>query len=246
MPQETRYTLPVQQTVQQTIQSEKPLIRLHDVNKIYPNNSGGFHALKRIDQEFYRGEFVGIIGKSGAGKSTLVNMITGVDDLTSGEVWFKDTPVHTLSEDQKAVWRSRNVGVVYQTFQLMPTLSLLDNMLLAMEFAGLYQSGKSEQRARELLAAVELEDHAFKKPSAISGGQQQRAAIARALSNDPAVIVADEPTGNLDTVTADTIFQLFQKLAEQGKTVIMVSHEHSLEDRVSRVLSMTDGELSEG
>ncbi len=225
------------------IQTEKPLIQLRNVIKTYHTSSGDFPALKGIDAEFYRGELVGIIGKSGAGKSTLINMIAGVDHLTSGEVWFENIPVHTLNEDQKATWRSQKVGVVYQTFQLMPTLSLLDNILLPMEFCGQYKRGQSEERAMQLLQAVELEDHAFKKPSAISGGQQQRAAIARALANDPPVIVADEPTGNLDSATAETIFGLFQNLVEQGKAVIVVSHERSLSERVNRILEIADGAL---
>jgi putative ABC transport system ATP-binding protein len=227
-------------------QTEKPLIQLRQVVKTYPTNSGEYAALNGIDVEFYPGEFAGILGKSGAGKSTLVNMITGVDELTSGEVWFAETPIHALNEDQKALWRGRSVGVVYQTFQLMPSLSLVDNILLPMEFCGLYQRGKSEARALELLRAVELEDHAFKKPSAISGGQQQRVAIARALANDPPVIVADEPTGNLDSATADAIFQLFEGLVAAGKTVIMVSHDPGLKERASRLLTLVDGELAEG
>jgi putative ABC transport system ATP-binding protein len=222
---------------------EKPLVQLHQVVKKYQTASGSFTALKGIEAQFNRAEFVGIIGKSGAGKSTLVNMITGVDQLTSGEVWFEDIPIHQLNEDQKSLWRGRNVGVVYQTFQLIPSISLLDNILLPMEFCGLYQRRKSEERARMLLEEVGLQDHAFKKPSAISGGQQQRAAIARALANDPQLIVADEPTGNLDSATAEIIFQMFQKLIERGKTVIIVSHDRSLEEHVTRILSLADGEL---
>ncbi len=243
MKHQTKVALQVNEVMSSVVQAEKPLIQLRDVTKTFQTNSGEFPALKGIFAEFYRGELVGIIGKSGAGKSTLINMIAGVDQLTSGEVWFENIPVHTLNEDQKANWRSQNVGVVYQTFQLMPTLSLLDNILLPMEFSGKYKRGQSEERALALLRAVELEDHAFKKPSAISGGQQQRAAIARALANDPPVIVADEPTGNLDTATAETIFQLFQYLTEQGKTVIVVSHERSLSERVNRILQIADGEL---
>jgi putative ABC transport system ATP-binding protein len=220
------------------------LIRLRDVTKQYKTASGEFTALNGINVEFKRGEFTGIIGKSGAGKSTLVNMLTGVDELSAGEVWFEDVPIHKLTEDQKASWRGRNVGVVYQTFQLMPSLSLLDNIMLPMEFCGLYQPRKSEERARMLLEEVELQDHAYKKPSAISGGQQQRAAIARALANDPPLIVADEPTGNLDSGTAETIFQLFEKLVKLGKTVIIVSHDRTLEDRVSRILTLADGNLA--
>jgi len=224
---------------------EKPIVQLHQVVKKYQTAFGNFTALNKIEAQFNRAEFVGIIGRSGAGKSTLVNMITGVDQLTSGEVWFEDTPIHRLNEDQKSLWRGLHVGVVYQTFQLIPSISLLDNILLPMEFCGLYQPHKSEERARMLLEEVELQDHAFKKPSAISGGQQQRAAIARALANDPPLIVADEPTGNLDSATAEIIFQIFEKLIKRGKTVIIVSHDRSLEEHVSRILSLVDGELSE-
>lgn len=225
--------------------SPEALIRLNNVIKTYHTPSGDFPALKGITATIRQGEFTGVIGKSGAGKSTLINMITGVDELTSGEIWFGNTLIHNLNEDQMALWRGRNVGVVYQTFQLMPTLSLLDNILLPMEFCNLYQPQISEERALKLLDEVELADHAHKKPSAISGGQQQRAAIARALANDPPVIVADEPTGNLDSATAETIFQLFEKLVRQGKTVLVVSHDRSLAGRFSHLITLSDGEITD-
>lgn len=226
--------------------SEKPLetqpvLSARGVTKIYNSSAGPFSALQNANLDLFPGEWVGVIGKSGAGKSTLVNMLTGVDALNAGEIWSGSTPVHALSEDQKALWRGRSVGVVYQTFQLMPTLTLLDNLLLPMEFCGLYRRGESEIRAMDLLRAVELDAHAHKRPSAISGGQQQRAAIARALANDPPLIVADEPTGNLDSHTAETIFQLFDRLVKQGKTVLMASHDRSLGDRVGRLFTITDG-----
>ncbi len=224
---------------------DEVVLRLEQVVKAYTTAGGDFFALNQVSARFFPGELVGIVGKSGAGKSTLVNMVTGVDDLTSGEVWFMNTPVHTLNEDQKAFWRGQRVGVVYQTFQLMPGLSLLDNILLPMELIGNYRRGESEDRAMELLRAVELEDHSFKKPSAISGGQQQRAAIARALANDPPLIVADEPTGNLDSSTADVIFHLFEQLASNGKTVIVVSHDPGIEERATRLMRMVDGQLTE-
>jgi putative ABC transport system ATP-binding protein len=229
--------------------SEKPLetqpvLSARGVTKIYRSSAGPFSALQDAAIDLYPGEWVGVIGKSGAGKSTLVNMLTGVDALSAGEIWFGATPVHALSEDQKALWRGRSVGVVYQTFQLMPTLTLLDNLLLPMEFCGLYRRGESEIRAMDLLRAVELDAHAHKRPSAISGGQQQRAAIARALANDPPLIIADEPTGNLDSHTAETIFQLFDRLVKQGKTVFMVSHDRSLAERVGRLFTITDGVLA--
>ena len=200
-------------------------------------------ALKGVSADFGRGEFVGVIGRSGAGKSTLVNMIAGVDRLTSGEVWVDGTPVHALNEDEMALWRGQNVGVVYQSFELMPTLSLVDNVMLPMDFCGLYKGRQSVERAVGLLTQVGLEDHVHKPPSRISGGQQQRVAIARALANDPPIVVADEPTGNLDSTTAGEIFEIFDGLVARGKTIIMVTHDQTLAERVSRVLRIVDGEI---
>jgi putative ABC transport system ATP-binding protein len=223
--------------------NSQPLLKLRGVIKIYPTVTGGFQALKGIDLDVYAGEFVAIIGKSGAGKSTLVNMITGVDRLSAGEVWAGDVPVHQLNENQLARWRGRNVGIIYQSFYLMPTLSLLDNVILPMDMSGAYRGRKSMDRALELLRQVGLEEHAYKLPSAISGGQQQRVAIARALANDAALIVADEPTGRLDSLTAETIYEIFSGLVQAGKTIIMVTHDESLARRVSRCLYVADGEI---
>ena len=223
----------------------RPLIRLREVVKKYPTPAGDFTALSGITADVRRGEFVAIIGKSGAGKSTLVNMITGVDDLTGGQVWVDDTSVHALSESRRALWRGRNVGIVYQTFELLPTLSLLDNVMLPMDFCALYQPQESRERAEALLREVGLIDHIEKPPTRISGGQQQRVAIARALINDPPIIVADEPTGNLDSVTAEEILRLFEALVAQGKTIVMVTHDESLAPRVNRVLRIADGEIVE-
>jgi len=200
-------------------------------------------ALKGVSADFYAGEFVCIVGRSGAGKSTLVNMITGVDHLTSGEVWVNGIPVHKMNENQVALWRGRNLGIVYQSFRLMPSLCLLDNIMLPMDFCGLYDRQKSPERAMALLKEVELEDHAYKLPSAVSGGQQQRVAIARALANDPPIIVADEPTGRLDSTTAEIIIQMFEKLSRQGKLVIMVTHDTSVIQRATRSLIIRDGEI---
>lgn len=222
----------------------EPLIRLRGVKKVYQSAAGELQALKGIDLDVYPGEFLAILGKSGAGKTTLINVLSGVDRLTEGEVWVGDTPVHRLDENQLALWRGRNLGIIYQSFHLMPTLSLLDNVLLPMDFTGGFRGRKSAERALELLRQVELEEHAHKLPSAISGGQQQRAAIARALANDPALIVADEPTGRLDTVTAEVIFNIFLKLSEAGKTIVMVTHDASLARRVTRTLRLVDGELA--
>lgn len=219
------------------------LVEIKDLDKIYSTAAGDFTALNEINIEVKRGEFLGIVGKSGAGKSTLVNMITGVDHLTSGEIWIDGVPVHTLNEDEMALWRGKNVGVIYQSFELMPTLSILDNVMLPMDFCGLYVNGESQERAMELLRMVEMDDQHHKVPSTISGGQKQRAAIARALANDPALIVADEPTGNLDTATSEIVFEMFEKLVQQGKTIIMVTHDRSLAKRFDRVLRITDGEI---
>ena len=219
------------------------LIRLRDVVKVYPSPSGEFLALKGISLDVYPGEFLAIIGKSGAGKTTLVNMLCGVDHLTSGEVWLDGTAVHRMNEGQLALWRGRNLGVVYQSFHLLPGLSLLDNILLPIDFCGLYKPRQSQERAMELLREVGLEEHARKLPAQISGGQQQRVAIARALANDPPVIVADEPTGRLDSLTAEVIFEIFQSLVRRGKTIVMVTHDHNLVQRVTRAIRIRDGEI---
>jgi putative ABC transport system ATP-binding protein len=221
-----------------------PLIELHGVVKDYRTAAGAFRALKGIDLDVYPGEFLGVIGKSGAGKTTLINMITGLDRITAGDVRVADILVQSLDENTLALWRGRSLGVVYQTFQLMPTLSLLDNVLLPMDFCGLFRGRQSVERAVMLLESVGLAEHIFKLPSAISGGQQQRVAIARALANDPPILVADEPTGRLDSVTAETIFAIFTELVRQGKTIIMVTHDRGLAGRMSRLVELVDGQIA--
>ncbi len=218
-------------------------IRLQEVSKTYKTGAGDVTVLNHIDLEFNRGEFVGVIGKSGSGKSTLINMVSGIDRPTSGEVWIGGTPVHKLTEGQMAVWRGRNLGIVFQFFQLLPMLSLVENIMLPMDFCNTYPPRQRRARAMELLDMVEMAGHAHKLPSAISGGQQQRVAIARALANDPPVVMADEPTGNLDSKTAETVFSLFKQLVERGKTIIMVTHDGSLAKRVSRTVLIADGEI---
>jgi ABC-type lipoprotein export system ATPase subunit len=220
-----------------------PLIKARNLVKVYQSPAGDFTALKGINLDVYPGEFVGILGKSGAGKTTLVNMLTGVDRLTEGEVWIKDTAIHTLDENQLALWRGLNLGIVYQSFHLMPSLTLLENIMLPMDFTGTYKRGPSQKRALELLDRMELADHAYKTPSAISGGQQQRIAIARALANDPQVLIADEPTGRLDSITAETIFEIFLELVAAGKTIVMVTHDQGMARRVSRTLQIVDGTI---
>jgi len=225
------------------VEDDAPIVSLRNVVKTYRTKAGDLHALHNITLDIERGQFVGITGKSGAGKSTLVNMIAGIDRLTSGQVWIESVPVHELSESQIAPWRGRSVGIVYQSFELMPTLSLLDNVLLPMDFCGLYHPQESRARALSLLAQVGLADHVDKPPTKISGGQQQRVAIARALANDPLLLVADEPTGNLDSATADDIFKLFEMLVAQGKTIVMVTHDKGLARRTSRTVWLADGQI---
>jgi len=219
------------------------LVRLTGVTKIYASEAGGVPALRAVDADFGRGEFVVIYGKSGAGKSTLVNMLTGVDRLTSGEVWVGGVSIHTLREDALTRWRGENVGVIYQSFELLSQLSNLDNVMLAMDFCRTYGPLARRKRAMDLLKQVGIAEHAHKRPTEISGGQQQRVAIARALANDPALIVADEPTGSLDLTTSDVILQLFEELRTQGKTVVIVSHDRSIAQRATHGLHLADGEI---
>jgi putative ABC transport system ATP-binding protein len=219
------------------------LIELRNVVKTYQSAAGAFTALKGIDLQIEPGEFVAVIGKSGSGKSTLINMITGIDRPSSGEVLVAGAAVHTLSEGQMAVWRGRSIGVVFQFFQLLPTLTLAENVMLPMDFCGMYTPRERSERALALLQQMEMADHAHKLPSAISGGQQQRVAIARALANDPPILVADEPTGNLDSQTAESVFRMFERLVDQGKTILMVTHDQDLAKRVTRTVIIADGEV---
>lgn len=221
---------------------EKSLITLESVEKIYKTKAGPLKVLKGVNFQVNEGEFVAIVGPSGSGKSTLINMITGIDRPTSGEVYVAGQRLTHLNENQVAKWRGRNVGVVFQFFQLLPTITVLENVMLPMHYVGTYK-GNRRERAMELLELVDIPDVADKYPSQISGGQQQRAAIARALSNDPKVIVGDEPTGNLDTVSAGLIFALFEELVSQGKTIVMVTHDRDLAGQVPRVEEVRDGQL---
>jgi ABC-type lipoprotein export system ATPase subunit len=223
----------------------KHLIELQAVDKFYETAAGPFPALKAIDLEVDAGEFLAVIGKSGSGKSTLVNMITGIDRPSAGKVLIGDTKVHTLSEGQLAQWRGRNVGVIFQFFQLLPTLTVIENIMLPMDFCHMYTPRERKARAMHLLEQIEMADQAFKLPSAVSGGQQQRAAIARALANDPPILLADEPTGNLDSKTAESVFRLFERQVRGGKTIVMVTHDRDLAKRASRTIMLSDGEIIE-
>jgi putative ABC transport system ATP-binding protein len=217
------------------------MIELLDLHKSYRTPSGDFPALKGINLRINPGEFVAVIGKSGAGKSTLVNMITGIDEPTSGAIVVDGKTISNLSQDRKARWRGLNLGVVFQFFQLLPTINLIENITLPMDFSGTYPLRERNQRALHLLEQVGIAEHAYKTPAKISGGQQQRVAIARALANDPPILIADEPTGNLDSHTAEEIFELFASFVDQGKTLLIVSHNKEIGNLASRVVKMSDG-----
>jgi putative ABC transport system ATP-binding protein len=221
----------------------EPLISMNQIVKTFKTPAGDFTALKGVQACFYRGEFVSVVGKSGSGKSTLVNMLTGIDHPTSGSVRIGDAYVHSLDENKMSIWRGKNLGIVFQFFQLLPMLSLLENVVLPMDFCNMYAPEAREKRAMDLLQLVGLENFAHQLPAAVSGGQQQSAAIARALANDPPILIADEPTGNLDSRTAESVFKLLTDLVSQGKTVIMVTHDGSLAKRTSRSMIISDGEL---
>jgi putative ABC transport system ATP-binding protein len=220
------------------------LIELRDVVKTYEAGGGDVTVLKEVTLKVQPGEFVSVVGPSGSGKSTMLNMITGIDRPTSGEVLVGGEAVHELSENELARWRGRNVGVIFQFFQLLPTLTVLENVMLPMDFCNVYKRRERKERAMRLLEQVGITDQADKLPSALSGGQQQRAALARAMANDPPVIVGDEPTGNLDTGTADAVFALFQDLVAQGKTLVIVTHDRELSARTERVLHLLDGRIN--
>ena len=220
------------------------LIHLEDVRKAYKTPAGDFLALKGIDLQVQEGEFLAVVGKSGAGKSTLVNMITGIDRPTSGEIRVGVQAIQDMNEDQIATWRGKHVGVVFQFFQLLPMLTCAENVMMPMDFAGLYSGPRERrQRALHLLEQVGIAEHADKVPSAVSGGQRQRVAIARALANDPMLLAADEPTGNLDSKTADAMFQVFERLVTEGKTILLVTHDRDLAARATRRVHIADGQI---
>jgi putative ABC transport system ATP-binding protein len=220
------------------------LVDLRELKKAYQSPAGDFYALKGIDLKIEPGEFVAVLGKSGAGKSTLINMVTGIDRPTSGQIYVGSRAVHEMTEGQIAGWRGENVGVIFQFFQLMPMLTVAQNVMLPMDFANRYSSPRERrERALHLLEQVGIAEHADKLPSAVSGGQRQRVVIARALANDPVFLAADEPTGNLDSKTADAVFSVFEKLVGEGKTILMVTHDRELASRVTRVVRIADGRI---
>ena len=226
------------------IESKPPLISLRGVCKEYAGAAGPIVALRHLTLDIAEGELVAVIGKSGSGKTTLINLLTGIDSPTTGSIQVAATAVETLNQEQLARWRGRAVGIVFQFFQLLPTLSVAENIMLPMDFCGTFPPRERRARALSLLAEMGIADQADKLPSALSGGQQQRAAIARALANDPPLIVADEPTGNLDSRTAAEVMSFFARLVHAGKTVVMVTHERDLERYFARSVTLTDGTLA--
>ncbi len=219
------------------------MIRLTGITRIFPGSSGNFTALDNITLQFEKDTFAAVVGKSGSGKSTLLNMLTGIDHPDSGTVTINGTQVHDLDESRLATWRGANVGIVFQFFQLIPTLTIRENLLLAMDFVDAIPKRERSARANALLEQVGIAMHADKFPAALSGGEQQRAAIARALANDPPILVADEPTGNLDSRNASAIHALFRQLVKAGKTVIVVTHEEVSSAGYDRVVTLRDGVL---
>jgi putative ABC transport system ATP-binding protein len=222
------------------------LLDIKGVCKSYPAPGGEFEVLKDINLRVGFGEFIAIVGKSGSGKSTLLNLIAGIDRPSSGEIFFHGRPVHSLDENQSAAWRGLSVGIVFQFFQLLPTMTILENVLLPMDFCRSYPLKERKPRAFRLLEYLDIADQADKLPAALSGGQQQRAAIARALANDPPLVVADEPTGNLDSHTSETILDLFAGLVKAGKTLVMVTHERDIAKHNTIILTLSDGRIIEG
>jgi putative ABC transport system ATP-binding protein len=223
------------------------LIHLRNVRKAYKTPAGERLALKGVDLDVRQGEFTALVGKSGAGKSTLMSMITGIDRPTAGEIRVGDRAVHAMSEDEIATWRGKNVGVVFQFFQLLPMLTCAQNVMMPMDFAKLYGSPRERRtRALHLLERVGIAEHADKLPAAVSGGQRQRVAIARALANDPMLLAADEPTGNLDSKTAAEMIELFERLVDEGKTVFLVTHDRDIAARATRRVRIADGLIVDG
>jgi putative ABC transport system ATP-binding protein len=223
--------------------AQNAIIDLQIVRKTFTGPAGPIHALKDVSIQVYPGEFVGVRGPSGSGKSTLINMITGIDRPTKGDVHVTGAYLNNLSENELARWRGKNVGVIFQFFQLLPTLTVMENIILPMDFCRVWKSRERPERAMHLLDQVGLADQAHKLPNTLSGGQQQRAAIARSLANDPPLVMGDEPTGNLDSKSADKVFYLFEDLVKSGKTFMMVTHDLGLAGRIPRVVEVLDGEL---
>jgi ABC-type lipoprotein export system ATPase subunit len=233
----------LEQNIYSNADTRQPFIDLRNVIKTYDSLAGSITALQGIDLQIYRGEFLIVTGKSGSGKTTLVNTVTGLDRITSGEIWVDGAPLHHFSSERAAKLRGKTMGVVFQSFELLPTLTVLQNVMLPMDFARKYSVREQRRRAMQLLEQVDIADHAKKYPTALSGGQQQRLSIARAMANDPAILVADEPTGSLDSGTATAVIDLFAELVRQGSTILLVTHDKDVAKRGSRMITLADGQI---
>jgi putative ABC transport system ATP-binding protein len=241
-------TYPLQQNesrLQDPQHRDDYLVNLRKVVKTYESTSQPFIALQGIDLQFRAGEFIAVVGKSGSGKTTLLNLLAGIDRPTSGAITIAGTQLQSLSESQLAEWRGRTIGLVFQFFQLLPTLTVAENVMLPMEFARTFPAAERQPRALELLESVGIGDQAGKLPATLSGGQQQRAAIARALANDPPILMADEPTGNLDEATRKSVLELFEKLNTEGRTIIVVTHERDMSRYADRLVTLVDGRVAD-
>ena len=237
-------TQPNQTTSRELKRPDSYIIELNKVVKVYETPSGSFTALRDINLHIQQGEFIAVIGKSGSGKTTLLNLLAGIDRPTSGAISVADTHLDSLSESQLAEWRGSTIGLVFQFFQLLPTLTVVENVMLPMDFAEIIPAAERRSRALELLEGVDISDQADKLPVTLSGGQQQRAAIARALANDPPILMADEPTGNLDEATRASVLELFAKLNADGRTIIVVTHERDISDYTDRQVTLVDGRVA--
>jgi putative ABC transport system ATP-binding protein len=225
------------------VDSASALISLRDLGKTYPTPAGAFSALADINLTIRRGEFVAVAGQSGSGKSTLLNLLAGLDRPSEGQITIDDQALHTLSEKALSAWRGRAMGIVFQFFQLLPTLTVAENVMLPMDFAKRWPARERRPRALALLEKLGIADQMDKLPAALSGGQQQRVAVARALANAPAILLADEPTGNLDSRTAQSLLEIFAELVRAGQTVVMVTHEHAAMRHATRIVTLADGRI---
>jgi putative ABC transport system ATP-binding protein len=222
-----------------------PFVVTHNLVKHYDTPTGALEVLKGIDLELQRGDFAAIVGPSGAGKTTLLNMITAVDKPTSGEVMVGEKSVVQTPQPQLTKWRAKNIGIVFQFFQLLPTISVVDNIVFPMDYANVHQPSQRRDYALSWLARLGIEDQAEKRPDMLSGGQQQRTAIARALANNPPLIIGDEPTANLDRMSTDNVFDIFQELADEGATVIITTYDREIVANIPIVYELQDGLLTE-
>ncbi|MFW3145775.1 MAG: ABC transporter ATP-binding protein [Thermoplasmatota archaeon] len=220
------------------------MIELRSLDKVYRTGKMEYEALRDIDLRIESGELTAIVGPSGSGKSTILNMITGIDRPTKGTVSINGQRIDSMKEDKLAKWRGQNIGIIFQFFQLFPTLTALENAMLPMDFAGRGSLKERERKARKNLELVGLGDKLHNLPSELSGGEQQRVAIARALANDPDIIIGDEPTGNLDSKTEERMFALLEKLNQQGKTIIFVTHSKDLARKARRRITILDGRIA--